>query len=108
MPRLPNISKYCRSCRSALSGWLNVYSMLVPSIGDCCTPLTVVGSGRPAASRIVGGQSITWVDCDRSPPGSSMPFGQCTIVPLRVPPQCEATCLVHWNGLFIAHAQPTE
>jgi hypothetical protein len=22
-------------------------------------------------------------------------FGQCTIVPLRVPPQCDATCLVH-------------
>ena len=23
------------------------------------------------------------------------PVGQCTMVPLRVPPQCEATCLVH-------------
>ena len=23
-------------------------------------------------------------------------LGQCTIMPLRVPPQCEATCLVHW------------
>ena len=29
------------------------------------------------------------------PPFSWMPFGQCTIVPLRVPPQCDATCLVH-------------
>ena len=37
-----------------------------------------------------------------------MPLGQWTMVPLRVPPQCEATCLVHWNGEFIAHAQPTE
>ena len=82
--------------------------MLVPSIGDCCTPLTIVGSGSPAASRIVGATSITWVNCERSPPFSSIPFGQCTIVPLRVPPQCEATCLVHWNGVFIAHAQPTE
>ena len=24
-----------------------------------------------------------------------IPFGQRTIVPLRVPPQCDATCLVH-------------
>ncbi len=107
MPRLPNISKYCRSWRSGASGSLKVYSMLVPSMGDCCTPLTIVGSGSPAASRIVGATSITWVNCERSPPGSSMPFGQCTMVPLRVPPQCEATCLVHWNGVSIAHAQPT-
>ncbi len=82
--------------------------MLVPSIGDCSTPLTIVGSGSPAASRIVGATSITWVNCERSPPGSSIPFGQCTMVPLRVPPQCEATCLVHWNGVHIAQAQPTE
>src|SRR6478752_11336 len=76
--------------------------MEVPSMGDCCTPLTVVGSGSPAASRMVGATSITWVNCDRSPPGSSMPCGQWTIVPLRVPPQCEATCLVHWNGVHTA------
>ena len=82
--------------------------MLVPSMGDCCTPLTIVGSGSPAASRIVGATSMTWVNCERSPPFSSIPFGQWTIVPLRVPPQCDATCLVHWNGVFIAHAQPTE
>ncbi len=77
-------------------------------MGDCSTPLTMVGSGRPAASRIVGARSMTWVNWDRSPPASSMPAGQCTIVPLRVPPQCDATCLVHWRGEFIAHAQPTE
>jgi hypothetical protein len=50
-------------------------------------------------------QCVNWV---RSPPFSSMPSGQWTMVPLRVPPQCEATCLVHWNGVHIAHAQPTE
>ena len=32
---------------------------------------------------------------------------QCTMVPLRVPPQCEATCFVHWYGVSIAWAQPT-
>ncbi len=81
--------------------------MLVPSIGDCMTPFTIVGSGSPAASRIVGATSMTWENWLRRPPFSSIPLGQCTIVPLRVPPQCEATCLVHWNGVFIAHAQPT-
>ena len=69
----------------------------------------MVGSGRPAASRIVGATSMTWVNCERTPARlRRCPPGQCTIVPLRVPPQCEATCLVHWNGVFIAHAQPTE
>ena len=81
--------------------------MLVPSIGDCMTPFTIAGSGRPAASRIVGATSMTWENCERSPPFSSIPLGQCTIVPLRVPPQCDATCFVHWNGVFIAHDQPT-
>ena len=39
----------------------------MPSIGDCCTPFTTVGSGRPAASSTVGAMSITWLNCDRSP-----------------------------------------
>ena len=34
-------------------------------------------------------------------------FSQCTMVPVRVPPQCEATCFVHWNGVSMACAQPT-
>ena len=50
---------------------------------------------------------MTWVNCERTPPFSSMPDGQWTMVPLRVPPQWEATCLVHWKGVFIAHDQPT-
>jgi hypothetical protein len=82
--------------------------MLVPSMGDCSTPFTIVGSGRPAASRMVGATSITCVNCERSPPWSSIPLGQCTIAPLRVPPQCDATCFVHWNGVSMAHAHPTE
>ena len=36
-----------------------------------------------------------------------MPFGQWTTIALRVPPKCEATCLVHWKGVFTAQAQPT-
>ena len=69
--------------------------MLVPSYGLCCTPLTIVGSGMPAASSTVGARSMTWLNWLRMPPLSLIPLGQCTMVPLRVPPQCEATCLVH-------------
>ena len=36
-----------------------------------------------------------------------IPVGQWTIVPLRVPPQWDATCLVHWYGVPVACAQPT-
>ena len=61
----------------------------------------------PAASSTVGATSMTWLNWLRISPLASMPFGQCTIVPLRVPPQCEATCLVHWYGVHIACAQPT-
>jgi len=59
MPRLPNISKYWVSRRSAALASLNAYSMLAPSNGACCTLLTMVGAGIPAASRIVGAMSIT-------------------------------------------------
>ena len=45
---------------------------------------------------IVAATSITCANCDRSSPLALIPFGQCTIVPLRVPPQCDATCFVHW------------
>ena len=70
--------------------------MLVPSIGRCWTPWTLSGSGRPAASSTVGATSITWWNCERISPRALMPAGQETIVPLRVPPKCDATCLVHW------------
>ena len=65
-------------------------------MGLCVTPLTETGSGNPAASRMVGATSITWWNCERISPLALMPLGQCTTVPLRVPPQWEATCFVHW------------
>src|SRR5881397_3534856 len=91
MPRLQNISKYCVSRRSSSVAPSNEYAMLTPSIGLWATPLTVVGCGSPAASSTVGATSITWWNCVRNSPRAANPFGQCTIVPLRVPPQCEAT-----------------
>ena len=51
--------------------------------------------------------SMTWLNWVRSSPLALIPAGQWTIVPLRVPPQCDATCLVHWYGVSIACAQPT-
>ena len=34
------------------------------------------------------------------------PSGQLTTSGVRVPPRCEATCLTHWKGVFVAQAQP--
>ena len=81
--------------------------MLTPCIGVCWIPWTNVGSISPAASSTVGATSITCANCVRTSPWGSKPCGQCTIVPLRVPPKCDATCLVHWYGVSIACAQPT-
>ncbi len=47
---------------------------------------------------MVGATSLTWWNCVRSPPASTTPFGQLRAMALRVPPQSEATCLVHWKG----------
>ena len=107
MPRLQNISKYCVVWRSAASPSSNEYAIETPSSGCCCTPLTLSGAGRPAASSTVGATSITWWNWARISPFALMPPGQCTIVPLRVPPQCDATCFVHWYGVSIACAHPT-
>ena len=81
--------------------------MLTPSMGRWAMPFTWEGSGMPAAASTVGATSMTWVNWERTSPRAAIPFGQWTIVPLRVPPQCEATCLVHWYGVPVAWAQPT-
>src|SRR5262249_59794814 len=53
---------------------------------------------------MVGTMSITWWNCVRIPPASLMRFGHESTRPLRVPPKCEATCFVHWNGVSKAWA----
>ena len=70
--------------------------MLTPSSGACWIPWTNDGCGRCAASSTVGATSMTWVNWVRISPFALIPDGQCTIIPLRVPPQCDATCFVHW------------
>ena len=72
--------------------------MLTPSMGLCATPLTLTGSGRSAASRIVGTISMTWWNWLRMPPASLIRAGHDMTMPLRVPPKWEATSLVHLIG----------
>src|SRR5271165_7401795 len=109
MAQLPNISKYCVVCLdSALAFFLSkVYTMLVPSIGRCGTPLTETGWGMPQASRMVGTMSMTWQNCSRIPSLSLIRLGQQMTVPCRVPPKKAAICFIHLNGVEKAHAQPT-
>ena len=75
-------------------------------MGVCTLPFTLLGCGKPAASRIVGATSMTCENWRRMPPFCWTPFGQWMTVPLRVPPKSEATCLVHWKGVSKATAQP--
>ena len=74
---------------------------LLHAVDECrvreCPPLRGPSARRRSRDRTASG----------SRPCALMPFGQCTIVPLRVPPKCDATCLVHWYGVSIACAQPT-
>src|SRR5882672_3017645 len=110
MARLPNISKYCVS---RLDGALalplsKLYAMLTPSIGFWATPLTTTGAWTPVASSTVGTISIMWWNCLRMPPASLMWPGHAMTMPWRVPPKCEATCLVHLNGVSNAHDHATD
>ena len=49
---------------------------------------------------------MTWWNWCRISPRAPIPAGQCTINPLRVPPQCDAIRLVHWYGVSIAWRPP--
>ena len=81
--------------------------MLTPSIGFWAMPSTITGAGMPVASRIVGTMSIMWWNCERIPPASLIRFGQAMHMPCRVPPKCDATCLVHLNGVSNAQDHAT-
>ena len=71
-------------------------------------PLTIFGSGRPAASSTVGATSITWWNCERTSPFAVTRFGQCTITPVRLPPKSDPICFVQVNGVSPATAQPAD
>ena len=79
--------------------------MLTPSIGRCLMPLIMSGAGTPVASRMVGTTSMMWWNWRRMPPTSLMWPGHDIATPWAVPPKCDATCLVHLNGVSIAQAQ---
>jgi hypothetical protein len=79
--------------------WPAIYGPAVAVAGITCLGfvllLTIAGWGRPATSSTVGAMSMTWWNWVRTSPLAWIPRGQWTMVPLRVPPQWEATCLVH-------------
>ena len=64
------------------------------------------GAGMPQTSRIVGTTSIMWWNWLRMPPTSLMWPGHETHMPCRMPPKCEAICLVQLNGVSNAQVQP--
>src|ERR1035441_586198 len=75
MARLPIISKYCRVRGAGAFADAKLDTMLTPSTRCCFTPFTSTGSGRPAASRIVGATSVTSSNWGRMPSTSLMRFG---------------------------------
>ncbi len=81
--------------------------MLTPSIGFCWIPSTIAGALMPVASRIVGTMSMMWWNWWRTAPTSLMWPGHEIARPCRVPPKCDATCLVHLNGVSKAQDHAT-
>ena len=77
-------------------------------MGACLMPSTVSGAGMPAASRMVGTISITWLNCSRRPPLSLMRAGQEIAMFCRTPPSLEAFCLNQVKGVSKAQDQPAD
>lgn len=75
------ISKYWVMWALFASALSKVETMLTPSMGDCTTPLTLLGSGNVAGFKH-GGRYIN----DMVPLRTHLIGGQETIRPLRVPP----------------------
>src|SRR5712691_6186852 len=105
MPRLLNISKYwvLRVDGAVAFALSKVYAMLTPSKGLCLMPLTISGALIPVAWRLVGAMSMMWWNWVRMPPASLMRAGHEIASPCRVPPKCDAICLVYLNGVSYAH-----
>ena len=77
--------------------------MLTPSIGVCTIPLTVFGSGSPAASSTVGAMSTTCWNWLRISPLALMRAGQLTTSGLRVPPKFGGDLLGPHEGRVAGH-----
>ena len=104
MARAANISKYWEVCRSGALASSSVNRKLVPSMGSCSMPSTTLGSGMPAASRMVGPTSMQWVNWERISLSALRRAGHATTIGSRVPPRWLADCLPHWNGALQACA----
>ena len=103
--REPMSSKYCTSRGFGALGSSNVPRKSAPSTGSWVTPSTVAGTSIPHAPNRVGSTSIAWTIWSRTSPRARMPFGQCTINGVRVPPN-QVKRFQSWSGVFPAHAQP--
>jgi hypothetical protein len=71
-------------------------------------PSTISGALMPAASRMVGTTSMTWMNCSRRPPLSLIRAGHDTTMFWLMPPSREAFCLNQSNGVSKAHDQPAD
>ena len=62
----------------------------------------------PDTSSSVGTMSMTWWNCQRTPPLSLIRAGQEITMPFFVPPKNDAICLVHLYGVLNVQAHPYE
>ena len=78
----------------------------MPSIGSWAILSTVFGSGMPAASRMVGPTSMTWVNWAWRRPGPASPRpGHDMTIGSRVPPRWLAVGLSDFRGVQgVVHA----
>jgi hypothetical protein len=67
--------------------------MLTPCSGSCMTPLTEVGAGDQQLRAQSEPRRSRGETAERISPFALIPLGQWMIVPLRVPPKCEANLL---------------
>ena len=81
--------------------------MLTPSIGFCLIPLTDLGRLDAGGFEDRRHDINDMVELRADAPTSLMWPGHEIAMPCRVPPKCDATCLVHLNGVSNAHAHAT-
>ena len=81
--------------------------MLTPSIGFCLMPSTMSGALNPGGFEDRRHDVDDMVELRADAAGVLMWPGQEITIPCRVPPKCEAICLVHLNGVSNAQDHAT-
>jgi len=101
--------QWTKQVASHLGGTRNPMVLAWPSASAtaaaCATHATLAGSAMPAPRGLVGNDVVpAWPNCGAQAAAVADALGQASTMGLRVPPRCEATCLVHWNGAFVPQA----